>query len=466
MKINSGFARLSRKLSFILVGSIALSSVGITHPQEWFKKTYKSAKETVGKAATQFGGAVTGKLKEFASATASRVKGGLSSAFDRVRRLGPAAVVSQLQSQVEKLGKKVGDMANCMIKQEKCSQTERVAFIATAVFVLALTAATVGVTLTVAATSKEVDSVVATTSEEVKGWGPQAVFQRLTNTVSNFKQSLASLRTGILKRQLTRGQKKFLYGTALSIAALVTIAIGVGVGSYVYAQKKQPELEVGQLIAQWGKIKTAIDRYINAVNQNIAKGTATQFGEIKALNQFLQTMDPQNLTVDEKTRIKTDLDALIGSGIKQGPVQHLLNTVMQTGMSLPYEDVEDSIKANLKRIPSIRISPKEVYKFLGLSNNAGRAKSLGEVQRIMQEKKNTLEKQNKYSADDLNILKRQLNWFFGTQRQKDLYDAYLQGPQAIQNLSVGSISEEAREKQQQEVMDLREALQEVGKKLK
>ena len=237
MKINSGCARLSRKLSFILVGSIALSSVGTTQPQEWFKKTYESAKETFGETV---GKAATETLKKLASATATKIQGGLSSAFDKVQRLGPTAVVSQLQNQVKNLGNKVGYMASCMIKGT-CSQSERVAFIGTAVLVLALTTATVGVTLTIAATSKEVDAVVAATSEEIKGWGPQAIFQRLTNTIKNFKQSLVSLRTGILKKELTRGQKKFLYGTALSIAALVTIAIGVGVGSYVYAQKKEAE---------------------------------------------------------------------------------------------------------------------------------------------------------------------------------------------------------------------------------
>ena len=335
MKINSGCVRLSRKISFILVGSIALSSVGTTYPQEWFKKTYKSAKETfgetVGKTATQFSQAATSKLKQLASAAATKIQGGLSSAFDKVRRLGPAAVISLLQKQVENLGNKVGYMATCMIKGD-CSQSERAAFIGTSILVLALTTATVGVTLTIAATSKEVDSVVAATSEEVKGWGPQAVFQRLTNTIRNFKISLVSLRTGILKKELTRGQKKFLYGTALSIAALVTIAIGLGVGSYVYAEKKKAEqerLSKEEIEKQPIKKPTPTNQPLTASAQELAKpiflggiaAAAGNFGKLfdkvirvdeSGRNIFQRTFKTVKAKLDEKTEFAKKALAAVG----------------------------------------------------------------------------------------------------------------------------------------------------------
>lgn len=229
MLLTTIFRTLSKKVSYILILSIALNSVGTIYPQEKLKGIYQSVK-----------GVFSEKIGKLASTASQSIKGNLSSAYDKVRRLGPAAVISQLQKEVESLGGKVGYMGNCMIKGT-CSQTERAAFIGTSIAVLALTTAVVGITLTIAATSKEVESVTKTTSQEVQGWGAQQIFQRLGNTIGNFKQSLTSLKKGMLARQLTRGQKKFLYGTALSIAALTTIAVGVGVASYLYTEKKKNE---------------------------------------------------------------------------------------------------------------------------------------------------------------------------------------------------------------------------------
>jgi len=223
------FRKLSRNLSFLLIGSLALSATGATHPQNTIRKAYNSAK-----------GAVFSGASKLAASATSRIKGGLSSAFNSVKQLDRTVVIDRLQKQVESLGQKVGYMGNCIAKGT-CSQAERAAFIGTSVTVLALTVAVVGVTLSVAATSKEVESITKVTSQEVQGWGPQQVFQRLGNTVRDFKQSLTSLKQGMLKRQLTRGQKKFLYGTAISIAALVTIAVGAGVASYIYAEKKESD---------------------------------------------------------------------------------------------------------------------------------------------------------------------------------------------------------------------------------
>ncbi len=221
----------SRTSALLLACALALSSVNTAFPADWFKRQ-----------AQKVGGAVSGTASKLASSASQGIKKNLGSTIDNVRRLGPAAVVSQLQKQTESLGNKVGYMTTCMLKGE-CSQAERAAFIGTSVAVLALTAAAVGATLTVAATSKEVEAATQKTSKEVENEKPANIFERLNNKVVSFKQSLASLREGILKKRLTRNQKRALYGTALSIAALVTIAVGAGVLSYVYAEKKKAERE-------------------------------------------------------------------------------------------------------------------------------------------------------------------------------------------------------------------------------
>ena len=104
---------------------------------------------------------------------------------------------------------------------------------------MALTAALIGLTIGVAATSKEVDEQVHVVSQEVKGWAPNAVFIRLNNTLAKFKQSLLNMQTCLLKRKCTKTQKKVLYATAGTVAALATIAVGVGIGSYIYAEHKR-----------------------------------------------------------------------------------------------------------------------------------------------------------------------------------------------------------------------------------
>jgi uncharacterized membrane protein YozB (DUF420 family) len=132
-----------------------------------------------------------------------------------------------------------------MLFNFRCSAEKRVAFYATAITILALTAVVVGFTVTVAATAKEPDkelkNTMDKTSQEISGWGPEAVFARLQNTVSSFKERLLSLKTCLIKRRCTRTQKRMLYTSAATITALVTAAIGIGVGSYIYAEKQKRE---------------------------------------------------------------------------------------------------------------------------------------------------------------------------------------------------------------------------------
>ena len=216
-------------LKIIVVGCLPISYTNPLYSQSRARTLYKSATS-----------ALAGATSKLASSASQKIKGGLSSAFQKLKSMDRTVVVSRLEKEVERLGGKIGYMANCMIKGS-CKQSERAAFIAASVSVLALTMVVVGVTLSVAATSQEVERVTKVTTQEVEGWGPSEIFQRLRNSINNYKRSLSELKEGILKRQLTRGQKKFLYSTALSIAALVTLAVGIGIASYVYAEKKEAQ---------------------------------------------------------------------------------------------------------------------------------------------------------------------------------------------------------------------------------
>ncbi len=185
------------------------------------------------------------KLPGLIGKARSQVKGSLASAYQKVRGLKAETVINKLLENVTKLGNQIGKIKTCMLSGEGCSPGERAAFYATAITILALTAVVVGFTITVAATSKEPDQelnkAIESTSKEVEGWKPAAVFQRLKNKLASFKQNLLAMKQCLIKRKCTKQQKRALYGTAAGIVALVTIAIGIGVGANNYTQKQEKE---------------------------------------------------------------------------------------------------------------------------------------------------------------------------------------------------------------------------------
>ena len=211
--------------------------------------THPAIGERIKAGFQKVAGKVTETLKEklpgLLSKTRSKVKDSLSSAYQKIKGLKAEAIIGSLMSNVDKLGTQVGEIKDCMLFGfgDTCSATKRAAFYATAITVLALSAAAVGFTITVATTAKEPDKDLALaidqTSQDVKGWSPEAIFQRLGNRLASFKENLLSMKQCLTKRQCTRTQKRMLYTTAGTITALVTIVIGIGVGSYIYAEYKK-----------------------------------------------------------------------------------------------------------------------------------------------------------------------------------------------------------------------------------
>ncbi len=235
---------VSKKLSLFIVLALLMSTVQVSFPQEesrWerFKagvgKTFKEAMPDIAKR-------FTGSIKDMAKSATSKIKSGVATTIEKVRTLGPKLLIPKTLEAIEKFGRQIGTISSCMLSGQGCSASERAAFIATATVVFVLTAALVGATIAVAATSKEIEAATEQTSEQVKGWSPAAIFQRLQNTTNSFKQNLLEMKTCILNRTCTKTQKRMLYGTAGTIIALSTIAIGLGIGSYIYAQKREAKI--------------------------------------------------------------------------------------------------------------------------------------------------------------------------------------------------------------------------------
>jgi len=214
-----------------------------------FNSTFQIIPQTNQGLMQRAGGAIATTFRTtlpgLISRTQESVKKGLSSVYSKVKNLDTSLLISKLLTNLEKLGSQLIEIQECMISGKECSKSKRAAFYATAIIVLALTAAVVGFTITVAATSKEPDvelnKAIEVTSQEVKGWSPTAVFQRLSNRIATFKQSLLGMKQCLTTRRCTKQQKRALYATAATIVALVTIAIGVGVGASMYAKGKKKE---------------------------------------------------------------------------------------------------------------------------------------------------------------------------------------------------------------------------------
>lgn len=228
---------LSYQLSFFLTIALLITSIPPIYSQD-IKKQFEKAGKTFTKL-------IAPQVKKIAKDTASKINRSLKEKFAQFKGMGPKFLIDELLKNLEKLGTNIADTATCMLKGkgEQCSTQKRAAFIATAIVVLALTATLIGLTITTAATSKEVDTQVAHVSQEVKGWSPSAIFTRLKNTIGQFKQNLLNMKECLIKRSCTKTQKRLLYATAGTIAGLASIAVGVGIGSFIYTQYRAKKAE-------------------------------------------------------------------------------------------------------------------------------------------------------------------------------------------------------------------------------
>ena len=226
--------KLSKSILLFTITTLLLNTTLQTHAAvgDTWRRVGSSIKETL-----------QDKLPSLISKTKSSVKAGVASVYKKVQGFDRKILIDKLLGNVAKLGGQIGKIKDCMLFGSQCSSSERAAFYATAITILALTAAVVGFTITIAATSEEPDrelsQAIESTSQEVQGWKPEAVFQRLSFKLLSFKQGLLSMQECLSTRKCSRQQKRTLYATAATIVALVTVAIGIGIGSYLYAERKR-----------------------------------------------------------------------------------------------------------------------------------------------------------------------------------------------------------------------------------
>lgn len=238
------YSSLSAIQSFFLAFSLLLPSFSPLLAQEpaqrgWFTRAKESISQSVPQIAKQSIEGIKRLTQPITEKITNQLSSTLSAVQQKIQQEGPRALIPMLEKALTQFGLKIGTVSACMLRQEGCTGSERAAFIGSAILVLALTAALIGYTVTVATTAQEIEAQTSRVSYEVQGWGARAIFNRLKNTVESFKETLNSMKSCLITRQCTKGQKKLLYGTAATITALATIAVGIGIGSYIYAQRNK-----------------------------------------------------------------------------------------------------------------------------------------------------------------------------------------------------------------------------------
>lgn len=293
-----------------------------------------------------------------------------SSVYQKIKGFDKAIIFDQLLRQIGKLGTQITDIKDCMFYGHDCTPAKQAAFYGTAISILALTAAVVGFTVTIAATSKEPDqdlnSAVESTSHEIKGWGPQQIMQRLSMRAEIFRQNLISMKQCLTTRKCTKMQKRALYATAATIVTLVVAAIGVSVGSYLYARTKRSQ-EITELpgelpIAEAPGVPTPGYRPSFTFDESpYPEKKVSAFGQL-----FRKTIE---MTQDGKAYLQESFETIKGK-VKNGAIKtkdaaaeaflNLIEKGAEKGTEL-YSLIQHVFEVNLERVKQAIEETKEKF---------------------------------------------------------------------------------------------------------
>lgn len=339
---------ISKKISLIIVIAFIFNITAPLYSQTFLEQAQAGLSKAASAVGKAFQELAPSKIKELASSASSKLMSTLSEKINQLKDQAPNVILPKLLENVDKLGQQVGRVASCMATgnytdQEKCSSQDRAALIAVATTVVALTAVLLGFTIGIAATSKEVDSTMENVSKQaqVEGWSPQAVFARLQNTASQFKQNIASMDTCLRKRQCTKTQKNILWGTAITIMVFATIAVGIGIGSYLYSREKAKKAEQSGQEAQAVPVQKATGPLLGAMGAftDVLPAWKTKF--MQQVSKIIQPVQGAGATL--KSAYET-----IQQEIKKGAVTTAKQaTELFEKMVLKAKSIDDLIRETL-----------------------------------------------------------------------------------------------------------------------
>ncbi len=210
------------------------------------------------------------KAKSATSNLTKKVGNAFESVTNKVLSFDKAKLFNTVQNKMASAGDRVRKIANCMMATGKeCNVADRVILVATASFIFVSLMVLAGSSIGVAARAKIVEEAKKDQDQQVKGWGPKQMAQRLSNMFSDGRNKFASLKDGIIKGQLTTSQRNFMIGLGASILGATLVLAAVLTGLAVYS-KNQETKEAARIAAE----QRAEDERIRLGELEIAKRQA------------------------------------------------------------------------------------------------------------------------------------------------------------------------------------------------
>ncbi len=195
------------------------------------------------------------------------------------------------------------------------------------------------------------------------------------------------------------------------------------------------------------------------VKINIRQNNSTQFKQLDALRDFLTNSRKfARLSRSAKRKILADIDAFVGAGREQGSLQGATQNVMMLGAPPAPGELEERIVANLEKVPEhFGLTPRNIYEFLGMTNEAGMRTSYRNMKAIIDRKVQSLKG---VSAEDIRWLKRQLEFMLTSEAEKTALDAFLGDTDELARLqSAVEIDDQVKDDQVQNFIAIQELLQ-------
>ena len=240
----------AKRILTICSFALLLQSTVIAQTSPW-----DTVKQRAGTVAGKVGGAferagqdISGAATKAFEFVSAKAKQAIDAASNKVMSmsLNKERLFNTVQNKMASAGDRVRKIANCMATGKECNVADRVILVATASFIFVALIVLAGSSIGVAARSKIVEDAKKEQAQQVKGWGPKQMAQRLGTIFSDGKNKFVPLKDGIIKGQLTRSQRNFLIGLGASIigATLVLTAVLTGLAVYSAQQEEKQKAEI------------------------------------------------------------------------------------------------------------------------------------------------------------------------------------------------------------------------------
>lgn len=215
-----------RTLLHALVCTLALQSISLHAIEDPFK----NIGQWITKAASDVGTSIT----SFAEKTTKDIA--------QYATLSGPGMVDALRGQVGKLKGQFKEYGGRIITGNLPAK-DKVLVFGTIIAIVTLTALVAGVSV-ISIKNKQQEAIAQKAKEisDKTASGIKGLFLKAKNALDQFDENLKSLGQCLKTGSCTQGQKQFLYGAAITVAALTLLAVGIGVGAFFYKKHKAQQL--------------------------------------------------------------------------------------------------------------------------------------------------------------------------------------------------------------------------------